>query len=124
MVDPVSDLIHDIADGGGIRDGVFADDVEFDATVPHWRFQLHDASAVREQLADWYADPGSFEELQRIPMPDGELVTFSLTWMEGGVQHTAHQAHLLEVSDGRITRHKTWCGGRWPAGLVAEMKGG
>jgi hypothetical protein len=32
-----------------------------------------------------------------------------------------HQAHLLEVADGRITKDQAWCGGRWPAGLLAEM---
>lgn len=123
MNDPITDLIADVAAGVGIRDSVYASDVEFDATVPHWRFQLHDADAVRHQLAGWYADPGTFDELHRVPVADGELVTFSLRWMEAGVEHTAHQAHLLAVEDGRISRHQVWCGGRWPADLVAEMAG-
>lgn len=124
MTDPVGELIRDIAAGAGISEAVFADDVAFDATTPGWRSQLRGAAAVRRQLGGWFADPGTFEEIERIPTPDGELVTFSLQWMEDGVEHTAHQAHLLEVKDGRVTRHKAWCGGRWPADRVAEMKGG
>ncbi len=121
MNDPVSDLIRDVAAGDGIGDTIYADDVAFDATIPNWRFQLRGADAVRHQLGGWFTDPGTFEELHRIPVPGGELVTFSLQWVEGGIQHTAHQAHLLEIEGARITRHKAWCGGRWPADLVAEM---
>ena len=32
-----------------------------------------------------------------------------------------HQAHVIEVHDGLITRDRAWCGGRWGASLQAEM---
>lgn len=51
-------------------------------------------------------------------------MTFTLTWTEHGGLHAAHQVHVLEVRDGRITRQQVWCGGRWPAGLLAEMAAG
>ena len=35
--------------------------------------------------------------------------------------HAAHQAHVLAVREGRIVRDQVWCGGRWPASLLAEM---
>jgi len=101
--------------------GVLSDDVVLDATVPNWRFTVCGADAVGAELARWYADPGTFEELSRTPVPGGELVTFTLHWQENGVPHAVHQAHVVTVSGGRIVRDQAWCGGRWPAALLAEM---
>jgi ketosteroid isomerase-like protein len=99
----------------------FSPDVTFEATVPNRRFSVHGDAAVRAGLARWYADPGSFEELSRTPIPTGELVSFTLRWEEGGVPFAAHQAHVVVVDDGRIVRDQVWCGGRWSATLLAEM---
>lgn len=99
----------------------FAEDAELDATVPNWRFGVQGAEAVRSELARWYADPARFEELRRTAIPGGELVEFTLCWEEGGVPHACHQAHVLGVEQGRITGDRVWCGGRWPASLLAEM---
>jgi hypothetical protein len=49
------------------------------------------------------------------------LVEFTLTWDEHGVEHTCHQAHILEIADGRVRTDTMFCGGRWPAALVVEM---
>jgi len=96
-------------------------DVTLDATLPNWRFTVSGEAAVRGELGRWYTNPGSFEELKRTPLPTGELVEFTLRWEENGVPHAAHQAHVVEVRNGRITRDQVWCGGRWPASLLAEM---
>ena len=98
-------------------------EITLDATVPNWRYQVQGSSAVKAELSRWYSDTGAFEELKRTPLPTGELVEFTLRWEECGVLHAAHQAHILEVTDGRITRDQVWCGGRWPATLLAEMAG-
>lgn len=97
------------------------DGVVLDATVPNWRFTVRGADAVRAELARWYADPGTFEDLTRTPVPGGELVTFTLRWEENGVPHAVHQAHVLSVGGHGIVRDQVWCGGRWPAALLAEM---
>lgn len=68
-----------------------------------------------------FADPGRFEELSVTPLPGGALVQFVLTWEEHGEPHMCHQAHLLELRDGLITRDTAWCGGRWGGALQAEM---
>ena len=77
--------------------------------------------AIRAELCKWYADPGRFEELDRVAIAGGALVQFLLTWTEGGVPHATHEAHVLQIVDERIARHVVYCGGRWPAGLLAEM---
>lgn len=106
---------------GSVPD-VFSEEAVLDATVPNWRFSVRGGEAVRATLSTWFADPGHFEALQRTTLPHGELVEFTLTWEEGGVAHTCHQAHILEISDRRIVGDTAFCGGRWPAPLVAEMQ--
>lgn len=101
---------------------VFCDDAELDATVPNWRFTVRGGAAVRAALAGWFGIPGRFEQLRRVPLPDGELVEFLLTWEERGVPHAAHQVHLLRLREGRIAEDVAFCGGRWPAALLAEME--
>lgn len=97
-------------------------DARLDATVPNWRFQQRGADAIRETYRGWFADPGEFAELRRHPVPGGEVVTYLLTWREHGVPHSAHHQHLLEVAGGRIVADTVFCGGRWPASLMAEME--
>jgi hypothetical protein len=119
--DPVDILIEAIEAARVGEATVFAGDAVLDATVPNWRFTVRGGEAVRAQLAGWYADPGRFEQLRRVPLPDGELVEFTLTWEEHGVPHACQQVHLLEVRGGAIARDTAFCGGRWPASLLAEM---
>jgi hypothetical protein len=99
----------------------FAEDAVLDATVPNWRFTVRGGANVTETLSHWFADPGHFEQLTRTPLPDGELVEFVLTWEEQGVPHMCHQAHKLQLSGDQIIRDTAFCGGRWPADLMAQM---
>jgi hypothetical protein len=107
---------------GEIPDRVFRHDAVLDATVPNWRYQLRGAPTIAAEFGKWYADPGRFETLHRTNLPDGELVEFTLCWQEDGVKHTCHQAHILRVQEDQVARDTVWCGGRWPAALVAEME--
>ena len=117
----VDDLLAGIV-AADIPAKVFHDDVVLDATVPNWRYRVRTAPAVAAEMAKWYADPGRFETLQRTPLPDGELVEFTLIWSEDLVEHTCHQAHVLKIQHDRILKDTAWCGGRWPAQLVAQMQ--
>ncbi|HKH07204.1 MAG TPA: hypothetical protein VKA65_18695 [Acidimicrobiales bacterium] len=102
---------------------VWAADARLDATVPNWRLGVEGADAIRDTYAGWFADPGRFEELRRLPVPGGELVEYTLSWEESGVPHAAHHAHVLILGrDGRIVDDHVFCGGRWNAALLAEME--
>lgn len=121
MEHPVDRLLKAIETGTPLDDGIFADDAALDATVPMWRMRRRGEEAIRNELARWYRDPGQFESLSRTPLPDGELVEYTLSWEEAGVPHACHQTHILQVEGGRIVADTIFCGGRWPAGLLAEM---
>ena len=109
-------------EAGQMPEDLFSDDANLDATVPNWRFQVRGGEAVRAELGRWYADPGQFLDVERTPIPDGELVEFTLSWTEEGVPHRVHQAHIMRVVDGKVSHDTAFCGGRWPAGLVQQME--
>lgn len=98
------------------------DDAVLDATVPNWRFSVRGADAIRTEYAGWFAQPARFESLERTPLPDGELVEYVLAWEEDGVPHAAHHLHRLRVRGARIVSDTVFCGGRWPAALLAQME--
>lgn len=121
-------LLEAISAGEGMPADLFAPDVELDATLPGWRLSAHGPEAVAGQYSGWFADPATFEELERLPVDcsgsgsSGEVVCYLLTWVERGILHAAHHCHVLRVAaDGRIDRDRFFCGGRWDAGLLAEM---
>jgi SnoaL-like domain len=95
-----------------------------DATVPNWRMHVTGPDAIRAEYARWFADPGRFEELRRYPVSEGatEVVEYTLSWSENGVPHAAHHLHVLTVRDDLIVSDTVFCGGRWPAALLAEME--
>ena len=119
---PVDDFLAAVAAGTIETCDVWTSDVVLDATVPDWRFRTNGVAALKAEYAHWFADPGAFEELRRIQLPDGEMVEYVLTWMENGVPHAAHHMHVLELRDARIARDTVMCGGRWPASLLADMQ--
>ena len=98
-------------------------DAVLDATVPNWRMRVAGADAIRAEYSRWFAHPAHFDELDRFPVAGvGELVEYTLSWQENGVPHAGHHMHLLAVRDGRIVGDTVFCGGRWPANLLAEME--
>lgn len=107
---------------GHVPAALYTDDATLDAVVPNWRFDVTGAAAVAAEYGRWFAAPGRVTELRRRPTTGGEVVAYTLEWEEGGVGHTARHVHVLDLAaDGRIAADQVWCGGRWPAELVAQM---
>jgi hypothetical protein len=119
---PVDEFLTAVTAGAIDSCDAWTTDVVLDATVPNWRFRKDGVAALKEEYAHWFADPGRFEELRRVPFQGGEVVEYLLTWVEGGVPHAARHMHVLDVRDGRIARDTVVCGGRWPASLRAEIQ--
>jgi hypothetical protein len=118
----VDRLLDAVCAGTGVPLDLFSPEVVLDATVPGWRFPVRGAQAVAAKFDVWFADPATFEELDRHPVAGGEVVTYLLTWVERGVPHAARHCHVLRLdADGRIVRDQFFCGGRWDAGLLADM---
>lgn len=115
-------LEHVAGTRGADATATYAADAIFDAVVPNWRFPVSGAERIGCQLAEWFSYPGTVEELERHTTPTGAVVTYTVTWEENGVPHAARHVHVLTIENDRITRDQFWCGGRWPAPLLAEME--
>jgi hypothetical protein len=118
----VDRFLEGVEGGAGLPAEIWAPDAQLDATVPNWRFEVTGSAAVAATLSSWFADPGRLETATRREIEGGEVVEFDLTWVEHGVPHAAHQLHVVMVDGDRITAHTAFCGGRWPAALLAEME--
>lgn len=119
--DPVTRFLDAVSTGTGVPTDLYAHDVVLDATTPGWRFAQRGPDRVAGQLSSWFADPGVLTEVHRAPFAGGEVVRFTLLWTEDGEPWAAHQVHVLDVTDGRITRQEAWCGGRWDAHRQEEI---
>jgi hypothetical protein len=118
----VDRFLDAIGGGTGVPVDVLATDIVLDATVPGWRFTTRGWDAVARQYAGWFSVPATFEELERMPVADGEVITYLLAWEENGVPHAAHHCHVLRLDeDGCIAQDRFFCGGRWDAARLAEM---
>jgi hypothetical protein len=121
----VVDSFLDAIENATIADcDAWSADATLDATVPNWRMTVSGADAIRAEYGRWFADPAKFEELRRYSAADGttEIVEYTLSWHENGVPHAGHHCHVLRVRDDRIVADTVFCGGRWPASLLAEME--
>jgi hypothetical protein len=121
---PVDMFLHAIENATIPACDAWSADATLDATVPNWRLHAAGPDAIRAEYARWFADPGHFDELRRYPATGGasEVVEYTLSWSENDVPHAAHHMHLLTVRDGLIVADTVFCGGRWPAALLAEME--
>jgi len=120
---PVDRFIASVEQGRPLDLQILHPEVALDATVPNWRFHRQGADAVATELAGFYDGPGHLELVRRVLLPGGELVEITRSWTEDGVPHLSHQAHVIDLTpDGRIVRDTLFCGGRWPADLLAEME--
>jgi hypothetical protein len=118
-------LLCTIVEGrGGDAAALYSSDAVLDATVPTWRFQKHGASAIAAVWSSWFDQLCEFTELDRIPVPNGEVVRYLIAGEENGVPFAVHHCHIITLDhpSGLIVQHRVWCGGRWYADQLAEME--
>lgn len=119
--DPISDFLKAVEAAAIEQTDVYSDDAVLDATLPNWRICLVGPEAIKAEYSKWFCDPAAFVSLERIPVPDGELVIYEHEFMHDGVRHRGHHAHHLVVRDGKIAADTVWCGGKWAEPLLEDM---
>ena len=112
----LADLAEELVtwlESGVRRDGMFAEDVFADLTVPHWRLQARgpgDAFALREGS---HPQPGRvrIEALDRTTR--GFLLQFEERWEADGQQWYCRELAHCVVTDGWISEIAIYCTGDW-----------
>jgi hypothetical protein len=118
----VRGLLDAMTSGDGVPTSLFTEDAVLDATVPNWRLGRVGADAVAAELSHWFRHPGRLEQVNVHEVDDVVVVEVDLTWNDEGVPHAVHQIHVIRLDGERIATDSAWCGGRWPADLLAQME--
>jgi hypothetical protein len=117
------DLLLDGIATGAVPADLLTDDAVLDAVVPNWRFTVTGSTAVAGVYGSWFHRPVRVAELRRHPIACGEVAEYTLGWVVDGMAHASRHVHVLHLAtDGRIASDHFWCGGIWPAPLLARMQ--
>ena len=101
----------------------FADDAVVDVTLPHWRTRACGVAAIAEAYATWCRRPGRLEEVDRRRTADGEVVSYLVSWLEGGVPMATRRCHVITLDEaGRIAGDAVFASEVWTAATMAAMQ--
>jgi hypothetical protein len=93
--------------------GLFAPDVFFDVTVPHWRLQAEgrdEAVALRLQQ---HGAPGRVVRHRIDETENGFVLEFEERWHERGEDWYAREIARADVGENGITELSVYCTGDW-----------
>lgn len=119
--DPVSDFSKAVEAATIEETDVYSDGAVLDATVPNWRLCVVGRQAITAEYSKWFIEPATFVSLERVPVPDGEVVIYKHGFVHDGVRHRGHRVHHLVVRGGKIASDAVWCGGKSPEPLLTDM---
>lgn len=100
---------------GKIPEGLFADDVFLDFTIPLWRLQasgIQDAVALRRS---GHPSPGRVPRWRTDRTDRGFVMEFEEVWVDGGQQWYCREMARADVGADAITALSVYCTGDWDA---------
>jgi hypothetical protein len=106
------DLISFLESGVAPK-GLFAADVFFDVTVPHWRIQAVGRDEAIALRLTQHPAPGRVVRSRLDETPTGFVLEFEERWDERGQSWYARELVRAEVGDDGITQLSVYCTGDW-----------
>jgi hypothetical protein len=103
-------------------EGLFAPDVFFDVTVPHWRLQAggrDDAVALR---LEQHPEPGRVVRSRLDETGTGFVLEFEERWHEHGRDWYAREIARADVGEDGITQLSVYCTGDWDEAREQEHR--
>jgi len=94
-------------------DGLFAPDVFCDLSLPQWRLQTGDVSALIDLRRAGHAGPSTVTRWLSQPTDEGFVFEFEERWEADGEHWYARELLLARVRDGRISEAAVYCTGDW-----------
>lgn len=107
---------------GAAPDGLFASDVLFDVSVPHWRLQaLGREESVALRLSQHPA-PGKVVRSRLDETSTGFVLEFEERWEERGRAWYAREIARADVGENGITQLSVYCTGDWDRAREEEHR--
>ena len=103
-----------------VPDGLFADDLFTDFTMPIWRLQAGDRAGGLALRAHGHPSPGKVVRLRYDPTPSGFVLEFEEEWDERGDHWYCREIVRADVRDGAICQLSAYCTGDWDSAQVAR----
>jgi hypothetical protein len=94
-------------------DGLFAPDVFFDVSVPHWRLQAEGREAAIALRLDQHPAPGRVVRSRLDETGTGFVLEFEERWYERGRNWYAREIARADVGEDGITQLAVYCTGDW-----------
>jgi hypothetical protein len=95
------------------RDGLLADDVFADLTLPHWRVQAEGADAAFRLREDSHPFSGAVRVESVDRTSRGFLMRFEERWRAEGQQWYCRELVHCVVTGGRVSELFVYCTGDW-----------
>ena len=105
---------------GEVADGLFAEDLFLDLTLPHWRVQFLGAEAVTRSRADFHPFLGKVR-VERVDHTDrGFVMAFEERWRHEGQDWYCREQIRADVVGGSLTDVSVYCTGDWDEAVQAR----
>ncbi|HEY3613052.1 MAG TPA: hypothetical protein VGK92_05075 [Gaiellales bacterium] len=109
----LADGFIEFLETGDPPDGLFADDLFCDFTMPHWRLQaqgVDDAVALRRH---GHPTPGRVPRSRFDATESGFVLEVEERWEQDGTSWYCRELFRADVADGRIASLSVYCTGDW-----------
>jgi len=107
---------------GEAPDELFANDVFFDVTVPHWRLQATGREAAIALRRAQHPAPGRVVRSRLDETPTGFVLEFEERWHESGHSWYAREIARADVTDNSIMQLSVYCTGDWDEARQEEHR--
>ena len=100
-------------ESGSAPDGLFAPNVFFDVTVPHWRLQAEGRSEAVTLRRQQHPAPGRVVRSRLDETSSGFVLEFEERWHERGRDWYAREIARADIDESGITQLSVYCTGDW-----------
>lgn len=109
-------------ESGAPADGLFANDIFCDFTMPQWRVQGRGSAEAVQLRRNGHPGPGTVPRHRLDPTPTGFVLEVEERWQADGEDWYCRELFRADVHDGRIAELSIYCTGDWDAARQARHR--
>ncbi len=100
--------------------GLFAQDIFCDFSMPQWRLQARGIDAVVRLRTGGHPGSGTVARHRCDPTPTGFVLEVEERWQVAGEDWYSRELFRADIRDGRIAELSVYCTGDWDAATQAQ----